>query len=928
MKGARYLRQGAEGLAKFIVEELPFLDYKEAQAFYEDFRNRNPQPTDVALLGCNDRFFFLTGVLRRKDALHPWLYDRCREVEAQPDNHLDLWARYHYKALALDTPVLTPKGWTTHGALKVGDQVYGPDGNPRKVMGKTVVFEDAECFEIVFDSGEALVCSAEHLWTLELSERRRLDNSERRTSTKMVTIDTRQLNEEFKLSSAVATRILPRIRLAKPMAGVDILIPLTPYALGVWLGDGTSAGNIVTAGYSDAAEMQHLLELDGYVVTRHDRSTAVGLVINAGKIGIKRSSEFTNALRKLGVLGNKHIPEIMFKASEKQRWALLQGLMDTDGSCHKKHGQAIFCNANESVARDFYRLASSLGLKATFAQRTGLYKGERRPYWQVQFRAFASRPPFRMARKVAQCSLGEQRQTTYRRIVSVRRCDTVPVSCIQVDHPDGLYVVGEQCVTTHNSTIITFAGILQELCIDPEITCCIFSHTRDIASAFLRQIKAEMETNELLKQCYPDVMWYEPAKQSSKWSEQDGLVVKRRGNPKESSIEAWGLVDAQPTSKHFGLLVYDDVVTKKNVTNADMVKKTTEAWELSDNLGKGEGTRKWHAGTRYSFADTYGQMIERKILKVRLYPATDTGRKDGNPVFMSKALWEKTKKNQLLTLNAQMLQNPAQGADAMFDLSWLKTTELRPTVLNVYIMGDPSKGKTQRSDRTAIAVVGLDAQNNKYLLDGVNHRMPLSERWVWLRDLYKKWVDEPGVQNISVGWERYGAQTDDEYFAEQMEREKFWFTIGELAWPREGEHSKDDRVSRLQPDFVNSKFYLPAFIWHETLDPIRDQLGAMWSVDLAASKINIKPLQGQTKLMRLAEVQQQNYRIIRPIKRLDETGSVYDLTRRFIDEYTYYPFSQKKDLIDAVSRFYDMQYAVPNLHEQFVETMRNNHPDA
>jgi hypothetical protein len=295
---------------------------------------------------------------------------------------------------------------------------------------------------------------------------------------------------------------------------------------------------------------------------------------------------------------------------------------------------------------------------------------------------------------------------------------------------------------------------------------------------------------------------------------------------------------------------------------------------------------------------------------------------------MTKSAWEKTKKNQIRSLNAQMLQNPAQGADAMFDLSWLKTYELRPTVLNVYIMGDPSKGKSQRSDRTAIAVVGLDAQGNKYLLDGVNHRMPLKERWIHLRNLHKTWLAEPGVQNVMVGWERYGAQTDDEYFLEQMELEKYWFPIEELAWPREGEHSKDDRVSRLQPDFANSKFYLPAFVWHETLSPIRDPLGATWSVDLAASKIDIKPLQGPTKMMRLAEAQQQSYRIIQPIQRLDETGSVYDLTRRFIDEYTYYPFSQKKDLIDAVSRFYDMDHTVPNLHEQFVEVSRSNHPDA
>ena len=79
-------------------------------------------------------------------------------------------------------------------------------------------------------------------------------------------------------------------------------------------------------------------------------------------------------------------------------------------------------------------------------------------------------------------------------------------------------------------------------------------------------------------------------------------MVKRKGNPKESTLEAWGLVDGQPTSAHFGLRVYDDVVAPESVTTPEQINKTTEAWELSDNLGT-IGGRKWHVGTRYHFGD-------------------------------------------------------------------------------------------------------------------------------------------------------------------------------------------------------------------------------------------------------------------------------------------------------------------------------------
>jgi len=119
----------------------------------------------------------------------------------------------------------------------------------------------------------------------------------------------------------------------------------------------------------------------------------------------------------------------------------------------------------------------------------------------------------------------------------------------------------------YKSTIITFGLTIQDILNDPETTIGIFSHTRPIAKGFLRQIKREFEANELLKSLFPDVLWTSPSKEAPKWSEDDGIVVKRKSNPKESTIEAWGLVDGQLTSKHYRTLLYDDVVTLESVTS-------------------------------------------------------------------------------------------------------------------------------------------------------------------------------------------------------------------------------------------------------------------------------------------------------------------------------------------------------------------------
>lgn len=136
----------------------------------------------------------------------------------------------------------------------------------------------------------------------------------------------------------------------------------------------------------------------------------------------------------------------------------------------------------------------------------------------------------------------------------------------------------------YKSTLITFAGVIQEILIDPEITVGIFSHTRPIAKGFLRQIKREFEGNRDLIECYPDVLWEDPQSQAPTWSEDSGIVVQREGNPKESTVEAWGLVDGQPTSKHFQLMIYDDAVTRESVYTPEMIEKVTTAWELSRNL--------------------------------------------------------------------------------------------------------------------------------------------------------------------------------------------------------------------------------------------------------------------------------------------------------------------------------------------------------
>jgi phage terminase large subunit-like protein len=438
----------------------------------------------------------------------------------------------------------------------------------------------------------------------------------------------------------------------------------------------------------------------------------------------------------------------------------------------------------------------------------------------------------------------------------------------------------------YKSTIITFCGIIQEILKNPEITIGIFSFNKPTARAFLRQIKYELESNEYLKSIYPEVLYADPKKDSPRWSEDAGIVVKRKSNPKESTVEGHGLVDGQPTGRHFLLRVYDDVVTMESVTSPEMVQKTTEAWSLSDNLGarpEGGGlARSWHIGTRYSFADTYQTMMDMGAVIPRIYAATDNGLRDGRPVFLSEEVWaDKLKKQTTAVLAAQMLQNPAAGTAAIFDKSWLRFQDVRPATLNIYILCDPASSKKKGSDRTAIPVIGIDSAGNRWLVDGFHHRMSLSERYAAIKGLRKVWQNMPGVQMVKVGYERYGSTSDLEYFEESMRRDRDEFEIVELAWPREGPGSKIDRVQRLEPYFRAGRFFLPAVV------------------------------QGETRNQAKVIAEGQAFRVFKPTQRMDEEGRMYSLNKNFLEEYLVFPFCVHDDLIDAMSRIEDIDATPP-----------------
>jgi hypothetical protein len=444
----------------------------------------------------------------------------------------------------------------------------------------------------------------------------------------------------------------------------------------------------------------------------------------------------------------------------------------------------------------------------------------------------------------------------------------------------------------YKSTIITFLGCVQEILRNPDITIGILSYSARQAKPFLRQIMQEFEANEKLQQLFPDIFYEKPKQQAPKWAENEGICVRRKSNPKEQTVEAHGLVDGQPTGRHFSLIVYDDVVVQDAVSTPEQIKKTTTQWELSLNLGSTHDPRYQYAGTRYSYGDTYGTILQRAAVKPRIHPATYNGMMDGEPVFLSKSRWEEIKKTtSTYTVACQQLLNPIIGSDISFQEEWWREWEVRPYTLNVYIMVDPAHSKKKESNRTAMAVVGVDANYNKFLLDGFCHRMSLSEKWIHLKRLRTKWKRAPGIREVKVGYERYGAQSDIEHFKQMMSTDGSTFPIYELNWVGGGQsQSKRDRIQRLEPDLKDGSFFFPY-------------------------PTDVKYL---TATQQDYKERNQEFLVSKKILCFDENRAKYDLSQWVKEnEYNLFP-TVHPDFLDALSRIYDMEPVPPRSYRNKV----------
>lgn len=352
-----------------------------------------------------------------------------------PDPKNSGFCIFDWKGLDINVPILTDNGWKTMGTIEVGDIVYDKDGKKCKVLHTSEVHH-RKCYEITFNNKDKIIADNEHRWLITFG-----DNTRGFKNDVMTTEEIHSYLQQFK-SGKISPHKIPKIYNAKPIVNDNIQLPIDPYVLGCWLSDGHKSDGKIT---NKDDEIWNEIEKRGYEL---GKDVSQG---GAGKDKTRTIFGLSIELRKIGLLGNKHIPDIYLNASFEQRLDLLRGLMDTDGYYNKARNCFVMSTTQEWKARATKIIASSLGFKTTTIKSSGKCNNckNKKEFNKIDIAFTGDINPF----LIKHTSIEHTKNNThkFRNIVSVKEVDTIPTRCIEVDSPTHTFLCGENFLVTHNT---------------------------------------------------------------------------------------------------------------------------------------------------------------------------------------------------------------------------------------------------------------------------------------------------------------------------------------------------------------------------------------------------------------------------------------------------------------------------------------------
>lgn len=346
------------------------------------------------------------------------------------------------KQLALDTPIPTPQGFTNMGDLKVGDTVFDENGKPCHVIAKSSVDDTEQAYKLTFKDGSSIIAGERHLWNCQYIYGKRRDVL---WTTGEIYRRTTEYRERFSDRPRAFRDSLIRIPVCGVLQTIRADLPVDPYLYGYWLGNGNATKPEITVRTEDVDDVISFIPYKP-----HNRYPQ-----KCGGSEIVKYNELKPIL--LNSFREKRIRSEYLRASEPQRWALLQGLMDSDGCIGEHKGQSVYVTTLQDLALSVRELLWSLGIKNAVkcepSTRHGWPTGE--ILYIIRFTTFDNQPTTRLIRKGVRSRMRTRdTRSCYHYLLDIQPLDyPVKMQCIQVDSPSHQYLAGTSMIPTHNSEL-------------------------------------------------------------------------------------------------------------------------------------------------------------------------------------------------------------------------------------------------------------------------------------------------------------------------------------------------------------------------------------------------------------------------------------------------------------------------------------------
>ena len=681
------------------------------------------------------------------------------------------------KALSLDTQILTPLGNKTVEELSVGDSVFDRSGKVTFVLAKSEVF-NKPMYELVLADGRKLKVSEDHI---NIVRKRTSVSHGSRLEFKEYELTTKELLEKGVTYNRTVSDRNPSgqenkwfIPTASAIELCEIDSPIDPYTVGLILGD----GSIGETGYSrihcHVDDVNHYLQRIPYTCSEIKEDIRYPQVKRFGILGIgKKVKSF------LGVDNcySKRVPQALLWGSKEQRLAVLQGLMDTDGTVGDKKSSTTFTSVSEGLANDVLWLVRSLGGEGVI--KTNLWNG--RLSYRVHIRIGIN--PFTLPRKANKWVANVKGHVA---IIAINKIEDAPSQCLMVSSGTKSFLA-ESFIVTHNTTVfgeymfpyLAVYGELPGLKVD--VALYVTDSIENGVKNMRKNLEHRWENSAFLQEYIPSIRFTD-----TRWefTNIDGrsLIVKGYG-------AKTGVRGAKEKGKRPQFALLDDLLSDEDARSPTVIASIEDTvYKAVDNALHPTKRKVIWNGTPFNQRDPLYKAIESGGWAVNVFPVCEKfpcTRKEFKGAWPDRFSYDAVKRaydkavanGKADAFNQELMLRIMSQEDKLIlpsDLVWYsrELVLLNKHNFNFYITTDLATSEKKSADFSVVSVWAYNSNGDWLLVDGFRERCLVDKA---IEQVFRfVQIYQPQGVGIEVSGQQGGFVT---WIQNEMIRKNLWFTL-------------------------------------------------------------------------------------------------------------------------------------------------------